>query len=70
MKFRVLLPEVNGENVSYLNECPYCCMTAMGRAEMNTLSGRKGAGCAEIPSPDELDALKAAAASAPEAKLR
>lgn len=45
-------------------------MAAMGRAEMNTLSGRKGAGCAEIPSPDELNALKAAAASAPEAKLR
>ncbi|CAM9238321.1 unnamed protein product [Pylaiella littoralis] len=40
------------------------------RAEMNTLLGRKGAGCAEIPSPEELDALKAAAAGAAEAKLR
>lgn len=37
---------------------------------MNTLLGRKGAGCAEIPSPEELDALKAAAAGAAEAKLR
>lgn len=37
---------------------------------MNTLSGRTGAGCAEVLSPEELDALKAAAAKAQEANLR
>lgn len=34
---------------------------------MNTLLGRTGPGCAEVPSPEELDALKAAAAKAQEA---
>lgn len=39
-------------------------------ASMNKLAGRNGAGCAEIPSPAELDALKAAAAGAQEANQR
>lgn len=34
---------------------------------MNTLLGRNGPGCAEVLSPDELDGLKAAAATALEA---
>lgn len=37
---------------------------------MNTLLGRKGLGCAAMPSPDELEGLKAAAANAQEATLR
>lgn len=37
---------------------------------MNTISGHTGPGCAEIPSPEELDTLKAAAAKAQEAELR
>lgn len=37
---------------------------------MNTLLGRKGVGCAAVPSPDELEGLKAAAAKAQEATLR
>lgn len=37
---------------------------------MNTLVGRKGVGCAEVPSPDELDGLKKAAAKTQEATLR
>ena len=40
------------------------------RAVMNTLLGRKGVGCAAVPSPDELENLKAAAANAQEATLR
>lgn len=37
---------------------------------MNALTGRKGAGCDEIPSSEELDALKAAASKTQEAMLR
>eukprot|EP00752_Nemacystus_decipiens_P004666 g4254.t1 len=37
------------------------------RAAMNTMLGRTGPGCAEIPSPEDLDALRAAAAKAQEA---
>lgn len=40
------------------------------RAVTNTLLGRKGTGCAEVPSPDELEGLKAAAAKTQEAALR
>lgn len=40
------------------------------RAVMNTLLGGNGAGCAEVPSPDELDDLKAAASQTQEATLR
>lgn len=40
------------------------------RAVMNTLLGRKGVGCAVVPSPDELEGLKAGAAKAQEATLR
>lgn len=45
-------------------------MWSTNRAVMNTLLGRKGLGCAAMPSPDELEGLKAAAAKAQEATLR
>ena len=37
---------------------------------MNTLLGRKGVGCAEVPSPDEVDSMKRAAAKTQDAVLR
>lgn len=48
----------------------YIVTNARNSASMKTLSGRTGVGCAEVPSPEELDALKAAAAKAQEASLR
>lgn len=40
------------------------------RAVMKTLLGRNGTGCVEVPSIDEMDDLKAAAARTQEAILR
>lgn len=59
------------QNTTYVNLNFFeISMFVFDRAIVNTLLGRKGAGCVEVPSSDELDGLKAAAAKTQGAILR